>query len=65
VNKCGAWLDQIRISWLIEFSHDLDPDLPVIALQSGGPKSRKWPFRDSRRAIFRGAETTTDASASV
>jgi hypothetical protein len=43
----------------------IDPDLPVIALQSGRRKSRKWPFRDSRRAIFRGAEKITGASASV
>jgi hypothetical protein len=42
-----------------------DPNLPVIALQSSRRKSRKWPFRDSRRAIFRGAAKITGSAAPV
>ncbi len=41
------------------------PDLLVIALQTGRPKSRKLPFRYSRRSIFRGVETIMRASASA
>jgi hypothetical protein len=60
-------LETTRHQYIIKTARQagVDPYLPVIALQSGRRKSKKWPFRDSRRAIFRGAAKITGASESV